>query len=124
MNNQKGFIFPLTLGVALITFFVIMASIEIFLSERRYLQETEEYYLANSMNALALKKIVGTINDGDFMNKGLINFNEGEVNFTIEEKDKGIFTIFLDSKLNKHQVTKNEVIYRKKDRRILKWLEK
>ncbi|PTY84066.1 hypothetical protein B5V91_14770, partial [Heyndrickxia sporothermodurans] len=62
INNEKGYIFPLTLGIVVTCLFVLTTSIEIFLSEKRYLKEMEEYYLVNSMSSMAVKKIVDSIN--------------------------------------------------------------
>ncbi|MGE8204497.1 competence type IV pilus minor pilin ComGG [Heyndrickxia sp. NPDC080065] len=124
MNNQKGYVFPLTLVMVLITFYVITASMEIYLSEKRYLKETEEYYLVNSMNAMAVKSLMNKIQSEDFMNKGTLFFNKGEVNFTIQKKGVDTYTIILDSSMENNRAIQSELLYSSKNNRIVKWIER
>ncbi|QQZ10874.1 competence type IV pilus minor pilin ComGG [Heyndrickxia vini] len=124
MNNEKGYIFPLTLGVVVTCLLVLTTSIGIFLSEKRYLKEMEEYYFANSMSALAVTKIVDSLNKDDFMATGRFSYNRGTVKFTIHEKEKKVYSIILAINLDDRLITKSEVIYNQQEKRILRWEEK
>ncbi|MEK5523495.1 competence type IV pilus minor pilin ComGG [Heyndrickxia sp. FSL W8-0423] len=124
MNNEKGYIFPLTLGIVVTCLFVLTTSIEIFLSEKRYLKEMEEYYLVNSMSSMAVKKIVNSINKEDYLSAGKLSYNKGIVNFTIQEKEKNMYSIMLGINLDNHLSIKSEVIYNQQEKRILRWEEK
>lgn len=124
INNEKGYIFPLTLGIVVTCLFVLTTSIEIFLSEKRYLKEMEEYYLVNSMSSMAVKKIVDSINKEDYLSAGKFSYNKGTVNFTIHEKEKNMYFIMLGINLDNHLSIKSEVIYNQQEKRILRWEEK
>lgn len=124
MNNEKGYIFPLTLGVVVTCLLVLTTSIGIFLSEKRYLKEMEEYYFANSMSALAVTKIVDSLNKDDFMATGRFSYNRGTVKFTIHEKEKKVYSIILAINLDDRLITKSEVIYNQQEKSILRWEEK
>ncbi|GIN85497.1 hypothetical protein J6TS2_18830 [Heyndrickxia sporothermodurans] len=124
MNNQKGFFLPMTLGIVLVTFFILTASIEIYLSEQKYLQETKDYYFVNSMNLIAVKKITNTINEEKYSESGSIVFENGIVQYLVKRKEDDVYTIYLNSSNNHNPLTKNEIIYNKKTKQVLKWFEK
>ncbi|MGE6258999.1 competence type IV pilus minor pilin ComGG [Heyndrickxia sporothermodurans] len=124
MNNQKGFFLPMTLGIVLVTFFILTASIEIYLSEQKYLKETKDYYFVNSMNLIAVKKITNAINERKFSESGSIVFENGTVQYSVKRKEDDVYIIYLNSSNNHNPFTKNEILYNKKTKQVLKWFEK
>lgn len=123
MKNEKGFILPFTLMVTFVVFFVILTSVQIYVSESRYLHETEGYYVRNSMINLTLKTVMEDIENQKNDNNGLLSFEEGTVSYQIESMDDDKYRIILVTNLLYGQETKNELIYDKAEKRISKWIE-
>ncbi|MBB2482162.1 hypothetical protein H5P36_18475 [Bacillus sp. APMAM] len=123
MKSEKGFILPYTLMVTFVVFFVILSSVQIYLSESRYLHETKSYYIRNSMISLTMKTLIERIENQKIKMQGVISYDEGKVSYQIELMDDGRYRIILVTYLSYGQVTKNELIYDQEDKRISKWIE-
>jgi hypothetical protein len=123
MKNEKGFIFPLTLMVTFIAFFVIISSVNIYLSEARYLNETKGYYIRNGMMTIAVKRIMNQIENENILDHGTISFEDGLVSYTIQQMEADQYQILMITNSSFGQETKNEVIYNHKQKRITKWVE-
>ncbi|PKR86059.1 competence type IV pilus minor pilin ComGG [Heyndrickxia camelliae] len=123
MKNEKGFILPFTLMITFVVFFLLLSSVQIYLSEFRYLQEAKGYYIRNSMISLTLKTLMERIENQKMENQGVISFEEGNVSFQIKSIDDNQYRIILTTHLSFGQETKNELIYDQTEKRISKWIE-
>ncbi|MGV3464122.1 MAG: competence type IV pilus minor pilin ComGG [Heyndrickxia sp.] len=123
MKNEKGFILPFTLMVTFVVFFLILSSVQIYLSESRYLQEAKGYYIRNSMVSLSMKTLMEHFENQKIEEYGVISFEEGTVSFQIRPIEEHQYRIILTTRLSNGQETKNELIYDKAEKRILKWIE-
>lgn len=123
MKNEKGFVFPFTLMVTFVIFFIILSSVQIYISESRYLQEAKGYYTRNSMISLTMKTLMKRIENQKIEDHGVISFEEGTVSFQIKPLDEHQYRIILTTLLSYGQETKNELIYDQVEKRISKWIE-
>jgi len=123
VKNEKGFILPFTLMITFVVFFLLLSSVQIYLSEFRYLQEAKGYYIRNSMISLTLKTLMERIENQKMENQGVISFEEGNVSFQIKSIDDNQYRIILTTHLSFGQETKNELIYDQTEKRISKWIE-
>ena len=123
MKNEKGFILPYTLMVTFLVFFVIFSSVQIYLSESKYLQETKGYYLKNSMIGLAMRTLIEQMENHHFLDRGMILFEEGNVSYQIEPIDDLRYRITLVTITSFGQQIKNQLLYDQSKKRISKWVE-
>ncbi|MDH5160115.1 competence type IV pilus minor pilin ComGG [Heyndrickxia oleronia] len=123
MRNQKGFVFPLVLGVIFITFLFLTSSTHIYLSEKRYLHETKGYYISNSLNVMAIKSLIRQIENQNNMDSGTIAFNQGKINYHVYPQDEENYLINITTSIEHGRGIKYQVLYSIKDHRLLKWNE-
>ncbi|GIN38355.1 MULTISPECIES: competence type IV pilus minor pilin ComGG [Heyndrickxia] len=124
MRNQKGFVFPLILGVIFITFLVLTSSTHIYLSEKQYLHETKRYYISNSLNVMAIKSLIRQIENQNYMDSGTIAFNQGKINYHVyPQEEEENYLIKITTSIENGRAIKYQVLYSIKDHRLLKWNE-
>ncbi|MBS4173450.1 competence type IV pilus minor pilin ComGG [Bacillus sp. FJAT-49736] len=123
MKNEKGYILPFTLMLSFLAFFVFVSSVQIYVSESRYIHEAKGYYIRNSIMILGLKTLINHIENQSIQDHGMLSFEEGTVSYRIESLDEHKYRIILETNLSYGQETKNELVYDHYRKSITKWIE-
>ncbi|KKI91455.1 hypothetical protein WQ54_14870 [Bacillus sp. SA1-12] len=121
MRNEKGFIFPTTLGVILFCLFIVTYISSVLISEKLFYSETEQYYMLDNLMQLAVDQSLLEIqNQPAIMNVSTeSNTINGSFSYVIKEISPSIYEVQLTVKTIRNKVnkaryqfdlTKNEMI--------------
>ncbi len=125
LRNEKGFTYPLTFSIILLVALLLTMHIEFYLSELRFLQESEallkqEYYLLSSMKRM--EDIL--IAEDEDQYSGVFSYSDGDVRY---ETAKVTDTLMM-STFNLRMGTNIEMLaygyFDTKEGKMIKWLER
>ncbi|MEH7124509.1 competence type IV pilus minor pilin ComGG [Bacillus sp. JJ1773] len=125
LRNEKGFTYPLTFSIILLVALLLTMHIEFYLSEIRFLQESEallkqEYYLLSSMKRM--EDILRAEDEDQYT--GVFSYSDGDVRY---ETDKLTDTLLM-STFNLHMGTKIEMLaygyFDTEEGKMIKWIER
>lgn len=124
IRNEKGFTYPLI--YILLLFFITFLSIqmELYLSEKKLLKETEfnlekEYYFKR-----AIFDLETLLTDEWDENSGSLSYFDSEVEFTIADLTSEIWIITIHLILPEREKLTGIVYYDKNQKKMIKWYEK
>ena len=125
LRNQKGFIYPVTLGFMILFSTLLVMGIEQFLTEKRMLNETEiilkqDYYLLSTVDQL--QSYLSANENLDM--SGTFQFKEGEASYLMIEKTDTILEIIIYLQITDHDaIFEGTAIYDRNLRKMIKWTE-
>lgn len=97
MRNQKGFMFPTTLVIALFCLLIVAYVSNSLISEKQFYKETEQYYLLENLMKLAVDQSLHEIKNGTAKLNEMIRKNtfNGSIEYKIEIDSSGIYEVKL-----------------------------
>ncbi|WNS74213.1 competence type IV pilus minor pilin ComGG [Bacillus sp. DTU_2020_1000418_1_SI_GHA_SEK_038] len=125
LQNEKGFTYPLTFTIILLVALLLTMHIEFYLTEIRFLQESQtllkqEYYLISSLKRI--EDILLTEDEDQYT--GVFSFSDGEVHYETAK----ITDTLLMSTFNLRIGTNIEMLaygyFDKEEGKMIKWIEK
>ncbi|WP_428909098.1 competence type IV pilus minor pilin ComGG [Niallia sp. Krafla_26] len=125
LRNQKGFTYPVTLGIMILLSTLLVTQIEQFLIERKMLNATEsilkqDYYLLSAVEQIQTQ----LMKDENAAKNGTFHFKEGEVRYQILERSEGVWEIAINIIIHdKDTLFKGTAVYDRNLRKIVKWTE-
>ncbi|MCM3586354.1 ComGG family competence protein [Mesobacillus maritimus] len=124
MYNEKGYTYPLSLGVLALFSFLLLIMMEQYLMEKRFYQETETILLGEYYLQVAIIEIEDLYNKGDFPQSGQIAFSSGKVNFVRRDLSQVLMEVTLSLTLDTNEQWTAIAHYDKEKQKIVKWYEK
>jgi len=82
--DEKGFILPFTLSLYLITFSIVLISIEIYKSETLFFHYAEENYLLDTLITNTVKDVKSLLKDSNPPAIGTFNYDGGYCEYKIK----------------------------------------
>ncbi|WP_102274584.1 competence type IV pilus minor pilin ComGG [Cytobacillus massiliigabonensis] len=125
IRNEKGFSYPLTFCVILLAFVVLSIHLELYISEKRIINETvtmlkQEYYFLSAMKWTEEQLLVEENEGGS----GIYSFLDGEVNYhSVKVTDSLLRVTFVLTMKDSPEIT-GVGYYDKELKKMIKWNEK
>ena len=126
LRNEKGFTYPLTFTLILLISLLLTMHIEFYLTEIRFLQESEillkqEYYLVSSLNRV--EEILLTGDEDQF--SGVFTFSDGNVQYeTAKVTDTLLMSTFTLQMIGTNIEKLAYGYFDTEEGKMIKWLEK
>lgn len=124
MYNEKGYTYPLSLGVLALFSLLLLMMMEQYLMEKRFYQETETILLGEYYLQVAIIEIEDLYKKGDFPQSGQIAFSSGKVNFARRDLSQVLLEVTLSLTLDTNEQWTAIAHYDKEKQKIVKWYEK
>jgi hypothetical protein len=124
LNNEKGFIFPLTLILVSLSITILLSAVQIYLAEKRFSSETQGYYHENSMVILTLRKQIQEVESSQNTSKGMVSFGQDSVDYSTQQEGGDVYRFSLEIHYGMDNEIFTEVLYNKKQKRLYNWVVK
>lgn len=124
MDNDKGFIMPITLIVVFILFSYVTFQINQLIVEKAFYNEQNKLYTAERLIQMAvvdLKELLQMEVSDEI--SGKFYYEEGEVSYIIKLETDLIWSIAITSKPSFGSMKKLNYFYNKNEETFLRWLE-
>lgn len=123
-NNEKGFIFPITLMMIFIVGSFLTFQIQQYMTEKQFLLEESETFTSERLLQMAVIDINQILIGGeadDF--SGKFHYQEGEVTYIVKKETEEVMSITLVSKTLKKRSKHVKYYYYLNGGTVLPWLE-
>lgn len=124
MNNEKGFVLPITLIIMFLLCSFVLFQVSLYDAEKKLLKEERDLYTAErvlQMGVIDVSKLI-IIDHRDHFS-GKIYYEEGEVTYNVKKEREGIKSIHLISKTVQQKSKRITFYYYVNDESVLPWLE-
>ncbi|WP_226526455.1 competence type IV pilus minor pilin ComGG [Metabacillus niabensis] len=122
MKNQKGFILPSIMVIALFCLLIVAHISTILISEKTFYEETKQYYILENLMNVAVKKSLQELKSGNTVdhNSDIYQTSNGYFSYTVTTSDDAIYEVQLSCNTNetkeytasyKFDKSKNEMIF-------------
>ena len=125
MNNEKGFILPVTLLISALFFLAFSFYLEQYISEKVFYREAEELRKIENLILLGKKDILSQLSSSK---EQLQNFDEekdypiGTVHFTVQ-KQANIAIVNMTCTTDQLRKNHSRFTYNFEEQRIISWVE-
>lgn len=125
LENQRGYVlFPIIMVLSLLSI-MLASSIDAFVVEKQFSKEVESKMMTNHLIKLAIKDSRNFLaNDMETGDDGILYYENGDVYFRIEEKNKEIFKVLLYASSLSDGKMEISYTYSLEEGKMLQWLEK
>ncbi|WP_078432576.1 competence type IV pilus minor pilin ComGG [Metabacillus halosaccharovorans] len=122
MRNQKGFILPSVMVIALFCLLIVAHISTILISEKTFYEETKQYYILENLMNVAVKKSLQELKSGNTVdhNSDIYHSSNGYFSYTVTTSDEVIYEVQLTCSTKetkeytasyKFDKSKNEIIF-------------
>ncbi|WP_026558770.1 competence type IV pilus minor pilin ComGG [Bacillus sp. J37] len=122
MRNQKGFILPSIMVIALFCLLIVAHISTILISEKTFYEETKQYYILENLMNVAVKKSLQELKSGNTVDQsnGIFHTSNGSFSYDVTTSDNVIYEVQLTcsaretkeySASYKFDKSKNEMIF-------------
>lgn len=123
VRNQKGFVYPITLCVLILFSTVFTIHMEQILTEKKMLKETETILQQDYYFLSTIEMIKNNFREGIHENAGVVEFNNGQATFDMEELTTSLIQITIHINIEDNEVY-SIAYYDRDSHQIIKWIEK
>ncbi|OIJ20280.1 hypothetical protein BKP45_09445 [Anaerobacillus alkalidiazotrophicus] len=124
LNNEKGFIMPVTLIIILIVCSFVTFQMNQYVIEKNYFFEASEMYTAERLLQMAIVDVEQhLVNQHENHLSGKFHYENGEVIFVINKEVDDVFSITLTSKTLNQRSRKIMYYYYSDVGTVLPWLK-
>ncbi|MFE8702494.1 competence type IV pilus minor pilin ComGG [Cytobacillus sp. FJAT-54145] len=121
--NERGFLYPFTLCVLLIFSTFLLVQSNLYLDEKRLLNEIEQMEKSRYYFLSSIKKMEFILAEESFENAGHLLFRDGGVHYIIEEETDR-FKITFNLTVGSNDNLMGIGYYDKVSKKMIKWIEK
>ncbi|PMC39608.1 hypothetical protein CJ195_06735 [Bacillus sp. UMB0899] len=122
MRNQKGFILPSIMVIALLCILIVAHISSLLITEKTFYSETEQYYLLENLMSIAVKKSLQELKNGEIVENqnNIFYTSNGYFTYTVSTNDYMIYEVQLACNTNENKkytasyqydTAKNEMIF-------------
>ncbi|MCV9884824.1 competence type IV pilus minor pilin ComGG [Metabacillus halosaccharovorans] len=122
MRNQKGFILPSIMVIALFCLLIVAHISTILISEKTFYEETKQYYILENLMNVAVKKSLHELENGNNVNQHnkVFHTSNGYYSYNVTTSDEVIYEVQLTCSTKetkeytasyKYDKSKNEMIF-------------
>ncbi|QED48614.1 competence type IV pilus minor pilin ComGG [Cytobacillus dafuensis] len=125
LQNERGFTYPLTFCFILLAALVLSVQIDSYLSEVRFLKESEailkqEYYLLSSM-----KRVENILIEGDEeLFSGFFTFTDGTIRYETSQLTATLYMVTFNLKIGSYPDIKGFGYFDEESGKMIKWVER
>ncbi len=123
MNNEKGFILPITLFVVFLLTSFVTFQVNQYKIEKEIIHEQNELYTAERLLQMAIVDLQEMIEHlDDDLYSGNLHYEKGEVTFVIRSETDEIISIHLISNTKRQRSKQIKYYYYLSKETVLPWL--
>ncbi|HZH58330.1 MAG TPA: competence type IV pilus minor pilin ComGG [Metabacillus sp.] len=122
MKNQRGFILPSVMVIVLFCLLIVAHISTLLISEKKFFEETKQYYLLENLMNVAVKKSLSDLKKGevDIDDPIIFHTSYGYFSYTVSTSDEMIYEVQLICHTNENKEytalyrfdrIKNEIIF-------------
>ncbi|MGM7721145.1 competence type IV pilus minor pilin ComGG [Metabacillus sp. Hm71] len=125
MRNEKGFIFPTTLGVILFCLFIVAYISSVLISEKQFYSETKQYYILENLMQLAVDQSLLEIKSQSAtpIMSYQSNTINGSLSYEIKKLSPSIYEVHLTCKTIRNKVNKARYQFDLSKNEMILWSE-
>lgn len=107
IRNEKGFVLPLALLIALVVFFVVHQQLQVYVSEALFAQHVRNYYQLEHLLETAMTEVPYSFaEEGEVGRKKTYTYPQGEVTYTLQSWQNGRMMVEIHCILSPEVQTK------------------
>ena len=125
MRNQKGFILPSIMVIALFSLLIVAHISSLLITEKRFYKETEQYYLLENLMNIAVEKSFQELKEGKIVEQkdNIFHTSNGYFSYTVSTSDDLIYEIQLTCITNENKEYTASYQFDKTKNEIISWSE-
>lgn len=107
VRNERGFVLPLALLIALLVFFVVHQQLQVYVSEALFAQHVKNYYRLEHLLEAAMAEAPYSFDEaGEVGRKKTYAYPQGEVTYTLQSWQNGRMIVEIHCMLSPEVQTK------------------
>ncbi|WP_180954287.1 competence type IV pilus minor pilin ComGG [Bacillus sp. M6-12] len=126
MNNQRGSVFPLVIILASVFLLMVISAAEIYVSEKKFQQETREKLMLDHLIRLAAEELLTELEnaEGAVMYDGIYFYPKGDVYYQVSKLNEEELLIVLFGSTIGNRKVEVKFRYSLPAQKMIEWIEK
>lgn len=123
MRNERGYVFFSTLIVLSIVLIIIVDSVNLFVTEKRFADKTESVYIIDHLLFLAKIDAANILQEEESEDAGMFLYENGNVVYTVDLVDENLVKVSFIAFGNEGGKGQAYFLYDLSESKITKWSE-
>ncbi|MEH7238474.1 competence type IV pilus minor pilin ComGG [Bacillus sp. JJ1562] len=125
MNNEKGFILPVTIAISFLFFLIFTSQVNAYLTEKAFSKETEEILILENLMQLGVGDMKVKLQDEveSMKSTGVFNYPTGNVTYTVSPLTSSTSQITIACKTTEQRKSSARFVYNYETKEINSWFD-
>ncbi|BBN99130.1 competence type IV pilus minor pilin ComGG [Sporolactobacillus terrae] len=122
LNNQQGFILPLTMILSLVFIAFIFHALFLLQSDRTFFQHTQTHFVLQQLRECALNDFQQKLEQDALPDEGTFNYHNGTVQYIVTEDSAFVTINFTVHYGDEREI--DRIVYDRESGNPVRWLER
>lgn len=120
MRNENGFVFPLTLSIALFSLFIVVTNVNIYIRDIQFYEQTNKFLEMENLTLIMVQHSSQNLIDGK---KETVSLPIGTITYQVESVDAQNIKVTYSCKTKNNLTYTGAYIYDTGHQQIVNWFE-